>query len=168
MFKSSLLLRFPINREPNSILSEHTRFKINSAYVVHEIIDGEAILIHLTKGYYYSLDKTGTTIWNLIAQEISWKQLFQILSEHFGHDLPGTKEIITGFIQELHQEELILFQESGVANGSLPKNGITNDTENGYLAFEKPILQKFTDMKDFLLVDPIHEVNETGWPHKKS
>jgi len=31
--------------------------------------------------------------------------------------------------------------------------------------FVKPILQKYTDMADLLLLDPIHEVGEQGWPH---
>jgi hypothetical protein len=26
------------------------------------------------------------------------------------------------------------------------------------------MLQKFTDMQDLLLLDPIHEVDESGWP----
>jgi hypothetical protein len=28
-------------------------------------------------------------------------------------------------------------------------------------------LQKFTDMQELLLLDPIHEVDERGWPHRK-
>lgn len=156
--------------EQNSIPSEHTRYKINSAQIIHEIIDGEAIIIHLGKGYYYSLDKTGTTIWNLIAQETSWKQLVQNLSEQFSCEPPSVEETITEFIRELREEELILSQESAdqVDNSLFAKKAMTNDAENGHFAFEKPILQKFTDMQDFLLVDPIHEVNETGWPHRKS
>jgi hypothetical protein len=31
--------------------------------------------------------------------------------------------------------------------------------------FEKPGLQKYSDMQDLLLLDPIHEVDEMGWPH---
>jgi len=31
--------------------------------------------------------------------------------------------------------------------------------------FTKPELHKFTDMQDLLLFDPIHEVDESGWPN---
>ena len=31
-------------------------------------------------------------------------------------------------------------------------------------AFVTPELHKFTDMQELLLVDPIHEVTEEGWP----
>ena len=33
--------------------------------------------------------------------------------------------------------------------------------------FRAPSLQRFEDMQGFLLVDPIHEVDDTGWPHIK-
>jgi hypothetical protein len=32
-------------------------------------------------------------------------------------------------------------------------------------AFEPPLLEKFTDMEDLLLLDPVHEVDGRGWPH---
>jgi hypothetical protein len=31
--------------------------------------------------------------------------------------------------------------------------------------FEAPVLQKYTDMQDLLLLDPIHDTDETGWPN---
>ena len=31
--------------------------------------------------------------------------------------------------------------------------------------FVRPVLQKFTDMQDILLLDPIHEANDMGWPY---
>jgi hypothetical protein len=34
-------------------------------------------------------------------------------------------------------------------------------------AFVAPVLHKHTDMQDLLLLDPIHEVDETGWPSVK-
>ena len=34
--------------------------------------------------------------------------------------------------------------------------------------FQSPEIQKFTDMEDLLLIDPIHEVDEeAGWPNIK-
>ena len=35
------------------------------------------------------------------------------------------------------------------------------------LPFEGLGVQKFTDMEDMLLLDPIHDVDETGWPNLK-
>jgi len=34
--------------------------------------------------------------------------------------------------------------------------------------FQPPTLNKYTDMRDMLLLDPIHDVGESGWPVPKS
>ena len=47
------------------------RFKVNPAKVVHETIEGEAILIHLDNGYYYSLDGAGARRLGLLAESRS-------------------------------------------------------------------------------------------------
>ena len=31
-------------------------------------------------------------------------------------------------------------------------------------AYEKPVFQKYDDMQALLLIDPIHEVDDDGWP----
>jgi hypothetical protein len=33
--------------------------------------------------------------------------------------------------------------------------------------YTKPVLNKYTDMQQLLLADPLHEVQEAGWPHTK-
>jgi hypothetical protein len=34
-------------------------------------------------------------------------------------------------------------------------------------AFEPPTLAVYTDMQELLLLDPIHDVDETGWPQRQ-
>jgi len=34
--------------------------------------------------------------------------------------------------------------------------------------FRAPVLNVYADMKDLLLLDPIHDVDEVGWPTPKS
>jgi hypothetical protein len=31
--------------------------------------------------------------------------------------------------------------------------------------YEAPALHKYNDMQDLLLLDPVHDVDETGWPN---
>jgi len=33
--------------------------------------------------------------------------------------------------------------------------------------FVLPVLERYTDMQELLLIDPIHDVDETGWPRRK-
>ena len=39
--------------------------EINAPDVVHEVIDGEAIMINMTTGSYYSLDGVGAAVWEI-------------------------------------------------------------------------------------------------------
>ena len=34
--------------------------------------------------------------------------------------------------------------------------------------FVPPTLEKYTDMQDLVLLDPVHEVDERGWPHAQA
>ena len=45
-----------------------TRYARNTDEVVSKVIDGEAIIINLTNGVYYSIDKAGARIWDLVIQ----------------------------------------------------------------------------------------------------
>jgi len=50
------------------------------------------------------------------------------------------------------------------ANGDRPPRAAAPTADRP--PFVKPILQKYTDMADLLLLDPIHEVDAgQGWPH---
>jgi hypothetical protein len=31
--------------------------------------------------------------------------------------------------------------------------------------FQPPLFEKFTDMEAMLLLDPVHDVDDEGWPH---
>ena len=71
---------------------------------------------------------------------------------------------IVGLISELLEEELIvpctdLGSVAPVESEVLSREGRTE--------FQRPVLRKFTDMQELLILDPIHEVDEAGWPNKK-
>jgi hypothetical protein len=34
-------------------------------------------------------------------------------------------------------------------------------------SYLQPSFEKYSDMQEMLLLDPIHEVSEAGWPHKE-
>ena len=38
-------------------MNDSERYAVDEARIVSEIIDGEAVIVNLTNGYYYSLDR---------------------------------------------------------------------------------------------------------------
>jgi hypothetical protein len=138
------------------------RLRVNHPTVISETIDDEAILINLDTGAYYSLRETGAAIWQLIEQGAAGQQLI----DELGCRYDGTPTVMATSVQtllaELAQEQLIVpLGDDNVAPQSV---GAALTIGNGKQPFTPPVLEKFTDMADLLLLDPIHDVSEQGWP----
>ena len=118
--------------------------RINTPDVIQETFDDESVIVNLREGLYYSLNSEALPLWSEIVKGTA----FPLLTEAY----PGfSPEEIGGFLRELHEERLIVIDEE-----SLPKGKSATS-----------FLQKFEDLQDLLLLDPIHDVDERGWPHAK-
>ena len=69
--------------------------------------------------------------------------------------------------RELEAEDLILVLPETAAPNAAHETLAATEPIDSRLPFVNPTLTKFTDMQDLLLLDPIHEVDEMGWPHPK-
>ena len=143
-------------------------FRVNTPQVVCEMIDGEVVIVHLEKGYYYSLLKTGADVWSRIERRIDCYSLIQEMTQAYDGSAEEIATAIDEFLENLQREELI------IADSTMESVNIDNNTKEiaeitNKPRFEKPMLEKFTDMEDLLLLDPIHEVDvEAGWPNAKT
>lgn len=146
-------------------------FAVDRRRVVHETIDGEAILIHMETGFYYSLEGTGSEIWGALAAGRGPEEIAEWLGARYDAKPEAIETAVSGLIEELCREGLLDEAEDPAANGSAPDRGApampAADSAPPGAAFEPPVLHRYTDMADFMLVDPIHEVDETGWPNQK-
>jgi len=137
-----------------------TSYQVNAPKVVYEAFEDETVLINLDSGNYYSFSESGALIWSRIISGESIASVIEYLQDRF----PNTTHItvsVEDFVRELVEENLIVKNSSGIA-----KNVKQGKAEIPTLArFERPMLQKYSDMQDLLLLDPIHEVDEMGWPH---
>ena len=146
-------------------MSDSSRFKINVPAISHETIDGEVVMVNLNNGSYYSMDKAGAVIWNYIDKGMTIKQITELIKNQYSGESPEIERSVSELFGELQKEQLILLNDN--VNGNLPNNGFANSNlEIEKKDFEKPVLQKFTDMQDLLLLDPIHDLDEMGWPKK--
>jgi len=135
-------------------------YDINTPTVISEPMDGELVVINLDNGCYYSLNKTATRFWNQMEQGCSVNQAARQMARLYGNDETIVLADFTGFVQRLMEEQLIRVGEGGHENGLLLKE------EQGE-TYLKPSFEKYSDMQAMLLLDPIHEVSEVGWPHQE-
>ncbi len=132
---------------------------VNGPGVVGESVDGEALIVNLETGCYYSARGTADAIWALIAAESPSASIVEAMRVRFPAD---DSDLVTSqtlaFIDELLAEGLAIQRESRMAPSAPSAAAI------GPASWVTPVLEKFTDMQALLLLDPIHEVDETGWP----
>ena len=141
--------------------------RVNTPHVIHETIDGEVIVINLASGNYYSLKGSGADVWDVIqsAPGVDRNAIASTIADRFDRPSHAIEQEIGGFLEQLSAEELVATVEEGAGGSVAASNGSL--TANGTKTFEPPRLEKYTDMQDLVLLDPVHEVDTTGWPHPK-
>lgn len=142
--------------------------RVNTPEVIHETIDGEVIIINLASGNYYSLKGCGAEVWTAIQESPGQtpSELATAVADGFRRSRTEVEVDVRRFLEELRAEDLIA--EGGVLAEPAAelRVGAANGTGSNR-TFEPPVLEKFTDMQDLVLLDPVHEVDATGWPHQK-
>lgn len=144
------------------------RFQINSLNVIFEKFDDEIVLINLDNGNYYSLENVGADIWEFIQEGFTLHDIKKRISSKYESNQKMIDTSIDRFIDEIKKEGLIVLADPD-SPGAKKYESINNENDlKNKSKFEEPKLQRYTDMQDLLLLDPIHEVDESGWPNSKS
>ncbi|MBS3147481.1 PqqD family protein [Candidatus Woesearchaeota archaeon] len=140
--------------------------KVNAPHAVSEIIEGEAIVVNLKTGCYFSIGKVGALVWDCIMKNLDSADTAKRIAKVFDVDVKIARREIDVFTQELLKESLVIMEDSA---SSSPMSSVEEQSSAVQkLAYETPRLVKFEDMQDLLLLDPVHEVHEQqGWPWKK-
>ena len=147
---------------------EALRLRVNAPEVIHETIDGEVIIINLASGNYYSVKGSGAGVWDVIQQSSATAaEIVAGVASRFGHPATEVEAPVLRFLDHLREEGLVV---DGDAVGESSALALVVASANGSApgeAFEAPVLEKYTDMQDLVLLDPVHEVGATGWPEAR-
>jgi hypothetical protein len=119
----------------------------------------------LKSGNYYSTEHVGSVLWSGIEQGKTYGQLLDILRATFETLPEDLAAAIDSFIDELIAHELV--REAPTESRCARSDQFGLAQINVMRGFRAPVLNVYTDMKDLLLLDPIHDVDEVGWPTPK-
>lgn len=121
---------------------------IKSKSVIHDVIKGEAVVMNLETGLYFTFNVPATLIWLKVKDSV--------FSETEIYDYAGA--------QNLHLIKFLLNE------GLIVREPILNSPIKSLLKLD-PIEElaqwhTFSDMKDLLLLDPVHDIalGDHGWP----
>jgi hypothetical protein len=132
--------------------------------VVSEVIDGEAIIMDLRSGNYFSADGVGARVWAAIDQGHRRDAILAWMAASFDGDEAKMAEGLDAFIAQLTEHGLIEPRDPADPAPSAPS--LAPEAER--TPFRLPVVSIYTDMQDLLLLDPIHDVDEQGWPTRKT
>jgi hypothetical protein len=141
-------------------------YRVNTPTVIYDTIDNEVVIVNFDTGSYYSLQDAGADAWNLVDDGATRDQIVDHVVNAYQGDRQSIDQAVTHFLSELEQEKLIVCEKAEDLSASTKATAV-QPSGNGS-SFEGFELQKYTDMNHLLLLDPIHEVEEAGWPHRRA
>jgi len=139
------------------------RYRVNTPQVSSETIEGETIIIDFISGAYFSTDKIGTVVWENIKAGLFPEQIVAGIKQRYPDQADECGRAISFFIAQLESEKLVA-PDSGKCI-----TAVADSQDQAFYpdVFVAPVLNKYTDMQDLLLLDPIHETDAQGWPVRK-
>jgi hypothetical protein len=141
-------------------------FQLNGAKIVHEKFDDETVIVNLETGRYYNMLNIGSAIWALAMDGLSQSAIAAAVAGRYPSDAERIAVDVAALLNDLKAEGLIVAQpapgeEKAAASSVLDGMALP-------ALYFAPHLQKYVDMEDMLALDPIHDVDDIGWPVQKS
>ncbi len=138
--------------------------RINAPAVVAEIIDGEAVIMDLASGHYFSTQHVGCDIWRGVEAGASQSVIVESLLQSFEVDESEVAPAVEAFVHDLLARKLIVESARDVPETVAAMAPSRVERRKHFAA---PVLHAYSDMEELLLLDPIHDVDEAGWPSAK-
>jgi hypothetical protein len=136
-----------------------TSFCIASGNVHSQKFEDEIVVLDVKSGLYFSLRGAAADIWSLIEARATREAILASLAE-----LPNAKPEAAAAAVEFCLRE---FTKKGLVRETSPNNTVPTLMTLSLVnkTFAEPLIEEFDDMQGLLLLDPIHDVSDEGWPH---
>ena len=148
-------------------------YRANEPSVIHQAIDDEVVIIHLDHGLYYSLNSTAGQIWNALAAGESADAVTGEMAREVTDSPDLVAAEISRLIDRLVAEGLLVPMpggSSGSAGGSnaAARGNGAHPADKQRFPFVPPVIERYDDLREMLLLDPIHAVDDSGWPDRRN
>jgi hypothetical protein len=105
---------------------------------------------------YYSLTGAGADVWALLDAGLAAPEIVELLARG------AEPAVVDAGVQALIAQ---LLGEGLIARADRPAGAAPALQGGPWVA---PRLETFNDLQELLLLDPIHDVDERGWPRAKA
>lgn len=128
-------------------MQNDSRLEPNDTNIAAKVLDGEAILIDLSTGFYYSMDGSGGILWSLIEAGYSLAEMGDELARIYSLPPEQFHADIEKLVGELETHSL-------VRPSSATSHGSTADLPDKPGPYVPPQLNVYGDMNHLLAIDP--------------
>jgi hypothetical protein len=129
------------------------RHRINRPQAVAESVNDEIVAINMATGVYFNMRGWSAYAWALLSAGYSATEAEHLLAAASNADVSAS---LTDFLQALLDDGLLVPDLEAT-----PSNAPAAPTTE----WDGLRLERFTDMADLILLDPVHDVDTAeGWP----
>jgi hypothetical protein len=132
-------------------------YKLAELSVVTEVIDGEAIIVDMRSGCYFSTDGLGARLWQAALAGSSRATIKAAVAAAYP-TIAEAADAAAAFLDKLVEHDLLAVSDEATTDVSFDLDGTS---------YAPPTLEHHSDMQDLIMLDPIHDVDTMGWPTRK-
>lgn len=125
------------------------RLKPKSDQVAAKVMDGEAVIIDLNTGVYYSMDEAGGLIWTLIEAAQSMGDIVNAVTAAYDVAPAQARSDLEQLVGKMMDENLVQ-----AARAETPAGSIDPADPGEKKPYKTPTLEIFRDMEELLALDP--------------
>lgn len=120
------------------------------------------MIIHLETGAYFALAGVAADCWSVAAAGGTGTDVVEAVVLRYRADPEAVRADVDRFLAELQNHGLL---EPSPQNAP-PNGGAALPPTNGDdpPQYASPVVEKYDDLEELLMFDPVHEVDEAGWP----
>jgi len=137
-----------------------TRFAVDPSNISHERLQDEVIIINVGSGAYFSGTGPTADMWTLVSQGATLDEAAGVLARTYSADEATVRQDLGGCV-----EHLLALGILSPAEGTVQAAAVLALPDLPRGEWAAPKFEEYSDMWDLLKYDPIHDVNETGWPY---
>ena len=131
------------------MLALQDRLRRKDEEVIAKIMDGEAVIINLSNGLYYSIDRAGGSMWEMIEAGHRLDEVAATIAARYDVSAARAETDVLGLANDLLREGLVALD-----GHEGPPPAAVEPVEQHKLPYESPQLTAYRDMEDLLALDP--------------
>ena len=140
------------------MLAPESRFVVNTPGVAAKVIEGEAIIMNLSTGMYYSMDGVGALLWEWVERGHSVGEIVDGLADRYETSISQVQADVEHLLDQVIQEGLVSIASAGSATP-----GMIGPPADSRLPYRSPELIRYSDMAELLALDPPMPMPAAPW-----